>query len=223
MEKVARHCGYASKLFGVKDLNSSRTRWDKDEKSLYLKINRFGHAMDPERGMLAFYGSACQTKCSMTFTAESSTWFNTVPKEKEIRDYIQQNGLKTAFDYLHLFSLASGLFRFKEFKEIVSLIFSQLYQTYKERIIDVLSESLLDLWYDSIHEDEGSVYLHNIDPYIFEKLSEILVPVLEDFESGAGSSSAFLMFYSDNPEEIKSHIRKEIEIDLNKLKNNKLN
>ena len=114
--------------------------------------------------------------------------------------------------------IIGGLLRdSKEFKEIVSLIFSQLYQTYKERIIDVLSESLLDLWYDSIHEDEGSVYLHNIDPYIFEKLSEILVPVLEDFESGAGSSSAFLMFYSDNPEEIKSELRKTIEMELGEL------
>lgn len=42
-------------------LNTSRTRWlRKDDilgaEALELKLNRFGHAMDPERGMLAYYG-----------------------------------------------------------------------------------------------------------------------------------------------------------------------
>ncbi len=55
------------KEFALPDLNSlntSRTEWIAKEKELHLKINRFGHAMDPERGMLAYYGTVCDNTVS---------------------------------------------------------------------------------------------------------------------------------------------------------------
>ncbi len=160
MEQVVRRNVYTqspkANFFGVKDFKSSRTRWDKDEKSLYLKINRFGHAMDPERGMLAFYGSACKTKCSMIFSAESSTWFNAVPKENEIRDYIRQNGLKTAFDYLHLFSLASGLFRFKEFKEIV-----ESFRNQSKNLIEIDLTELIKLYFPKFNKALKTIFFYS--------------------------------------------------------------
>ena len=44
----------------ISKLNTSRTLWIPKTKELVLKINRFGHAMDPERGMLAYYGTICE-------------------------------------------------------------------------------------------------------------------------------------------------------------------
>nr|ADR72996.1 BsrI [Geobacillus stearothermophilus] len=35
--------------------SSSRMEYDKDKKELKIKVNRYGHAMDPERGILAFW------------------------------------------------------------------------------------------------------------------------------------------------------------------------
>ena len=44
-----------TKLEDIRTNNSARTRWEKSSGHLLLKINRFGHAMDPERGMLAYF------------------------------------------------------------------------------------------------------------------------------------------------------------------------
>lgn len=35
--------------------NSSRLEYDPEKKTMQIKVNRYGHAMDPERGMLAFW------------------------------------------------------------------------------------------------------------------------------------------------------------------------
>jgi len=99
-------------------LNTSRTRWV--EGILELKLNRFGHAMDPERGMLAYYGTLTTKLVSkMVFSEDNDAWYKDIPKEEEIKRYIQRNGLSRAHDFLYCFALGSGLCNNKEFMKIV--------------------------------------------------------------------------------------------------------
>jgi hypothetical protein len=75
----------------------------------HLKINRFGHAMDPERGMLAYYGTIWDNTISkMMFNKNNTSWYKDTPNESKITSYLAKNGLKTTDDFLHCFSLGSG-------------------------------------------------------------------------------------------------------------------
>lgn len=96
-------------------LNTSRTRWLADKNALELKINRFGHAMDPERGMLSFYGTLMRVIPKMLLTAKTDAWYKDIPKESEIAAHIKRSGLKSAYDYLYCFMLGSGLHNNKDF------------------------------------------------------------------------------------------------------------
>jgi hypothetical protein len=106
-------------------LNTSRTRWlEKDDflncGVLELKLNRLGHAMDPERGMLAYYGIIGEKTISkMIFDEENDAWYKDIPKEEKITDYIKRKGLKTPYDFIHCFALGSGLQSSCMFVEIV--------------------------------------------------------------------------------------------------------
>jgi hypothetical protein len=109
----------------VKTLNTSRTRWVQRDPALNmevleLKFNRFGHAMDPERGMLAYYATLFPTIVSkMMFSENNDAWYKDIPKEDEIRQYILHNGLTRAYDFLYCFALGSGLYQNEEFMQIV--------------------------------------------------------------------------------------------------------
>ena len=109
----------------LSSLNTSRTRWiAKDpilgEAALELKINRFGHAMDPERGMLAYYGcSSAAVISKMLLTAQNDAWYKDTPQESAISGYIKKSGLTTAYDYLYCFALGSGLHSNAEFMDVV--------------------------------------------------------------------------------------------------------
>jgi hypothetical protein len=106
-------------------LNTSRTRWlEKDNligcSALELKLNRFGHAMDPERGMLAYYGvMGGKVISKMMFDEENDAWYKDIPKETEIKKYIRRNGLNTPYDFLYCFALGSGLHENDEFMTVV--------------------------------------------------------------------------------------------------------
>jgi len=106
-------------------LNTSRTRWLKKDNligcgALELKLNRFGHAMDPERGMLAYYGVMGEKVVSkMMFDEGNDAWYKDIPKETEIKEYIKQRGLTTPYDFLYCFTLGSGLHKNSEFMAIV--------------------------------------------------------------------------------------------------------
>jgi hypothetical protein len=106
-------------------LNTSRTKWIKKDSSigcgaLELKLNRFGHAMDPERGMLAYYGTMVDKVISkMIFDEDNDAWYKDIPKETEIKRYIRQKGLTTPYDFLYCFALGSGLHENSEFINIV--------------------------------------------------------------------------------------------------------
>ena len=104
----------------ITKLSSSRTEWNNETKELVLKINRFGHAMDPERGMLSYYGTLYNnTNSKMMFSEDNFAWYKDIPKENEIRRYIESNGLKKNFDFLFCFLLGSGLYQNNDFKNIV--------------------------------------------------------------------------------------------------------
>jgi hypothetical protein len=103
------------------NLQSSRTEFNSIKNELTLKFNRFGHAMDPERGMLAYYGQLYdKIIVKMVFSIDNSSWYKNVPKESEIMDHIHRNGLNRVYDFLYCFMLGSGLDNNDEFKELIS-------------------------------------------------------------------------------------------------------
>ncbi len=106
-------------VFDRLKLNTSRLRLLDDHHTVEVKINRFGHAMDPERGMLVFYSVLFDGNVisKMVFHENSDAWYKGVPKEKEIRDFIKKSGLQTAEDFLYVFYLGSGLYRITSFEK----------------------------------------------------------------------------------------------------------
>ncbi|HQO10174.1 MAG TPA: hypothetical protein PLK90_09290 [Clostridiales bacterium] len=100
--------------------NTTRTEWKPDESRFHLKLNRFGHAMDPERGMLAFYGTISEVVVAkMLFDEKNKSWYKDTPKEDEITEYIENTSLEVAYNYLNCFMLGSGLYSNSDFKNIV--------------------------------------------------------------------------------------------------------
>lgn len=103
--------------------NSSRFKWDTDK--LIVKINRFGHAMDPERGILYFANMLVGAKNTITeiqinrssnFYARAGyqSLFDSAPKEKEMCDYVKnlictQNNIFTEENALHILTSVLSL------------------------------------------------------------------------------------------------------------------
>ncbi len=130
----------------LKTLNTSRIEWKPQTKELHLKINRFGHAMDPERGMLAYYGTVCgNTISKMLFDEENEAWYKDIPKEAEIKKYLKQNGLKKANDYLRCFILGSGLHNNKEFLKLAKQYEKNKAKSLTIDLTKFLSENFLSL------------------------------------------------------------------------------
>lgn len=74
-----------------------------------FKINRFGHGMDPERGMLAYYGVQYpKINVRIKMDDNNPAWYKDTPAESQIDDYIG-DGFTCSYDYLHCFMLVSGL------------------------------------------------------------------------------------------------------------------
>lgn len=87
---------------------------------LVLKFNRFGHAMDPERGMLSHrYHIDPNVVSTMIFDEDSRTWYKSTPREDAIDDYISENGLSDRNDFLETFRLASRLYEYDTFENVV--------------------------------------------------------------------------------------------------------
>jgi len=118
-----------TELPDIKSLNTSRTKYvsydpDLGSEALILKINRFGHAMDPERGMLVYYSTLASLSnigvvTKMVFDENNDAWFKGISKEREIKNYIESKGLIKACDYLHIFALGTGLYSNEDFKKIL--------------------------------------------------------------------------------------------------------
>lgn len=106
-------------------LNTSRTRYIEKEAllnsaALEVKLNRFGHAMDPERGMLAYYGTLTPNIISkMVFSNVTDAWYKGTPKEVEIRQHVKRK-LKSVYDFLYCFALGTGLYSNEKFMNIIA-------------------------------------------------------------------------------------------------------
>lgn len=101
----------------IKNINSTRTQWEdynadiKKSNVFTLKINRMGHAMDPERGMLIYYSSFYRKGVTiiskMIFSTNSNTWYKDTSSENTIKNYIRGKNSYYKSDLIFLF--ATGL------------------------------------------------------------------------------------------------------------------
>lgn len=155
----------------IKSLNTSRTEWVDSRKEFVLKLNRFGHAMDPERGMLAYYGTLYdKTVSKMLFSEDNNAWYKDIPKEKEIEQHIEKFGLKTGYDYLYCFMLGSGLYNNIDFKQIVSR-----YMKNKESRIEIDLTDFLNKNYISLSKAMRTIFKNSIYFYITDDNNEVKV------------------------------------------------
>lgn len=125
----------------LKMLTSSRTEWKETSKEFFLKINRFGHAMDPERGMLAYYGTIHDnTIAKMLFNSDNSAWYKDTSNEETITKYLKKHGLKTAGDFLYCFLLGSGTHRNKAFVELAKKYEGSIKQSIEIDLTEFLTD-----------------------------------------------------------------------------------
>jgi hypothetical protein len=109
----------------VHTFNSQRKRWIPNDpyfkKDIFeMKINRMGHAMDPERGMIPYYGilsTSLVTK--MCFTTQKDTWYTAIGATTKIKEYLDKNGLSTPYDFLNCFAMGTSLSNNPDFKKIL--------------------------------------------------------------------------------------------------------
>ncbi len=108
-----------------KDLISDSTRFLWQENNLKVKINRFGHAMDPDRGVLFFANmllgskkvtSEIQINRSASYNARGGykSLFDSAPQENQMRKYVEhiinlQNNIMTEENALHIITSVWGL------------------------------------------------------------------------------------------------------------------
>lgn len=108
-----------------KDLIVDSTRFKWNGSKLSVKINRFGHAMDPDRGVLFFVNmlvgnentvAEIQINRSSDFSARGGykSLFDAAPKEKEMGEYVKelirnQNNVFTDQNALHILNSVWGL------------------------------------------------------------------------------------------------------------------
>ncbi len=107
------------------DLLSNSTRFLWTHNNLTVKINRFGHAMDPDRGVLFFVNmligaenttTEIQVNRSLDFNARGgyASLFDALSRENELCDYVRdlirtQNNMFTAENALHILVTALNL------------------------------------------------------------------------------------------------------------------
>lgn len=149
----------------ISNLNSSRTEWVSSQKEFILKLNRFGHAMDPERGMLAYYGTLYnKTASKMMFNKENNAWYKDIPKEDDIRNYIKKSGLKRGYDFLYCFMLGSGLYNNKDFQNLVSR-----YKSNKDEVLEINLAEFLSTNYLSLSKALRTIFKNSIYIFIVDK------------------------------------------------------
>lgn len=153
------------KISELKGLKSSRTEWIESSKELRLKLNRFGHAMDPERGMLTFYGVMYpKTVSKMLFDDENSAWYKDTPNELRISNYIKSNGLHSGYDFLHVLALGSGLDVYEDFKKIESLFMKNVDDYLEIDLSDFLRRN-----YNSLNKALRTIFKYSVSFVIVDK------------------------------------------------------
>lgn len=153
----------------IKNLKSSRTEWMEPEKELRLKLNRFGHSMDPERGMLAFYGVAYQkTVSKMLFDDTNKAWYKDTPNEQKIINYIKSNGLKNGYDYFHVFGLASGLDIYEDFKNIDKTLIKDSSESLEVNFSEFLKRN-----YNRLNKALRTIFRYSVSLVIVDKTNKL--------------------------------------------------
>ena len=157
------------KLPSIKDLRSSRTEWNQDTKEFTLKLNRFGHSMDPERGMLAYYGLLFErTVSKMIFDQNQNAWYKDIPKESEINKYLRKNDIRTGYDLLYCFMLGSGLYNNKDFVEIV-----RKYRKVNEIILNIDLTKFLNDNYHILNKAMRTIFYNSMYFVINDKYNRV--------------------------------------------------
>jgi hypothetical protein len=121
-EKSSKYDGF--KKTNPKDLISPSTRFTWKNDMLIAKINRFGHAMDPDRGVLFFTNMLLGSdkviteiqvnRDSIESRGGYKSLFDSVSKEIYLREFVEKiisekNNVFTADDALHVFITALNL------------------------------------------------------------------------------------------------------------------
>ena len=145
-----KDCNFSDKS----KLNSSRTKWNPLTSELTLKLNRFGHAMDPERGMLAYYGTIVDNVVGkMCFSQNNTSWYNSTSSENRIREYIRTNSLKIAFDYLYCFIYGSALNNVQGFSTIL-----EFYKDSKENLLEIDLKDIIKNNYFNLNKPMRTIF-----------------------------------------------------------------
>ena len=122
-------------------LNTSRLRII-NRKYIIIKINRFGHAMDPERGMLVFYsiifdGNAVS---KMVFDENNNAWYKDIPQEECIKEFIKERRLQSSMDFLYVFYSGSGLHKIMKFDSLKKYIIKKNTTIVYLNVSDLITE-----------------------------------------------------------------------------------
>lgn len=92
----------------VTALNSTRTAYKNG--SLELKINRMGHAMDPERGMLCYYGLLPNPVTAiLVFDGAKKAWYDGATQREKIKSYVEKSGMQRPLDYAMCFAMGTNI------------------------------------------------------------------------------------------------------------------
>lgn len=125
---------YKDDSFNDLIVDSSRFSWLDSRKKLTSKINRFGHAMDPDRGILYFTNmlvglNNCVTEIQVNRTSDFNArggykaLFDALSRAKTLGDYVKniietKSNIFTDEDALYIFEHALNIENFKLFKKI---------------------------------------------------------------------------------------------------------
>ncbi len=162
-----------SQIPNIRNLNTSRTEWIDSSEEFVLKLNRFGHAMDPERGMLAYYGTVYhKTISEMLFDDQNNAWYKDTPNETKIASYIKSNGLKNGYDFLHVFSLGSGLNIYKEFAGIDSS-----FKANKAESLEINLSTFLKKEYGNLNKALRTIFKYSIYFKVVDKNNNLRLKI----------------------------------------------
>jgi len=146
----------------LKGLNSTRVNYHESYKPLeqknifQIKFNRLGHAMDPERGMLAYYTLLHPREnivSKFVFDPSSDTWFSYTPNEEKIRQMIEKIG-KNKFSMKELvkfFFLGQSL-------DDVNMVIDKITDK-KNQIIDI--DDYLEMHFNDINNNAFKSLIKN--------------------------------------------------------------
>ena len=119
------------KFEDFKNINSTRTHFDSYNEKLKiknlftLKINRMGHAMDPERGMLSYYSYfLCDEQTTVmakfVFNPTKKSWYKDTPKEKEIHNQLLEKDNLSKLDLITFLVKGLSLINGEDLIDLVS-------------------------------------------------------------------------------------------------------